>query len=73
MNNHTFFISHLNQAQLSDRWGVSQRTLERWRAIGWGPCFLKMGGRVVYRLEDIEAYELKHLRTSTSTPAALPY
>lgn len=27
-------VKHLNQAELADRWGVSQRTLERWRAIG---------------------------------------
>ena len=43
-------VKHLNQAELADRWDLSQRTLERWRAIGWGPCFLKIGGRVVYRL-----------------------
>ncbi|MEW8415677.1 MAG: helix-turn-helix domain-containing protein [Candidatus Thiodiazotropha endolucinida] len=65
-------VKHLNQAELADRWGVSQRTLERWRAIGWGPCFLKMGGRVVYRLEDIEAYEIQHMRASTSEPANQP-
>jgi len=62
-------VKHLNQAELADRWDLSQRTLERWRVIGWGPCFLKIGGRVVYRLGDIEAYELQHMRASTSEPA----
>lgn len=62
-------VKHLNQAELADRWDLSQRTLERWRVIGWGPCFLKIGGRVVYRLEDIEAYERQHMRESTSEPA----
>ena len=38
-------VKHLNQAELADRWDLSQRTLERWRAIGWEPCFLKIGGR----------------------------
>ena len=33
-------VKHLNQAELADRWDLSQQTLERWRAIGWGPCFL---------------------------------
>jgi len=33
------------------------RTLERWRWTGDGPKFLKVGGRVVYRLSDIEEYE----------------
>ena len=65
-------VKHLNQQQLSVRWGVSQRTLERWRAIGLGPCFLKMGARVVYRLEDIETYEIQHMRASTSEPAEQP-
>lgn len=62
-------VKHLNQAELAERWDISQRTLERWRVIGWGPCFLKIGGRVVYRLEDIEVYERQHMRASTSEPA----
>jgi hypothetical protein len=44
--------------------------LERWRWIGTGPKFLKVGGRVVYRIEDIEAYEAEQLRTSTLPTAA---
>lgn len=48
---------HMNQVELSLRWNISARTLERWRWIGQGPSFLKIGGRVVYRLADIEAYE----------------
>ena len=48
-------ITHLNQVELSRRWSISPRTLERWRWLGQGPQFLKIGGRVVYRLEDIEA------------------
>ncbi len=42
MNHPQFTCKHLNQKQLADYWGVSQRTLERWRAIGWGPLFLKI-------------------------------
>ena len=49
---------HLNQIQLAARWNISHRTLERWRWSGEGPLFVKIGGRVVYRLADIEAYEL---------------
>lgn len=48
---------HLQQLELALRWNVSPRTLERWRWLGQGPTFLKLGGRVVYRLEDIEAFE----------------
>lgn len=53
---------HLNQVELSRRWSLSPRTLERWRSLGQGPQFLKIGGRVVYRLEDVEAFEAQHLQ-----------
>ena len=55
---------HLNQIELSRRWNISLRTLERWRSIGEGPAFLKLGGRVLYRREDIEAFEEAQLRRS---------
>ena len=56
----------LNQKELSRRWGISHRTLERWRWLGEGPAFVKLGGRVAYRFEDIETYEQAHMRSSTS-------
>ncbi len=59
-------IKHLNQRQLADRWDVSEASLERWRSDGIGPIFLKLQGRVLYRLEDIEAFEAASLRKSTS-------
>ena len=48
---------HLNQIELSRRWSISHRTLERWRWLKKGPAYLKMGGRVVYELAAIEKYE----------------
>lgn len=53
----TGLAHHLNQVELGRRWRISHRTLERWRWLRQGPRYLKIGGRVVYRLEDIEAYE----------------
>ncbi len=47
----------MNQTELAARWKISPRTLERWRWIGDGPRFLKIGGRVIYRIEDVEAFE----------------
>lgn len=61
-------VQHFNQVELSRRWRLSPRTLERWRFQGTGPQYLKVGGRVVYRLEDIEAYEAEQLK-ATSIPA----
>jgi predicted site-specific integrase-resolvase len=59
-------IKHLNQRQLADRWDVSEASLERWRTAGIGPVYLKLQGRVLYRLEDVEAYEAASLHRSTS-------
>ena len=61
-------LTHLHQVDLSRRWKLSPRTLERWRWLGIGPVYLKISGRVVYRLSDIEAFEAESLRSSTSTP-----
>ncbi len=44
---------HLSQTTSPNRWRVSPRTLERWRFTARAQ-FIKIGGRVVYRLEDIE-------------------
>ena len=48
---------HLNQIELARRWRISPRTLERWRWLRQGPHYLKIGDRVVYRLEDVQAFE----------------
>lgn len=56
---------HLNQTELAARWTISPRTLERWRFTGEGPQFIKIGGRVAYRLEDIEGYEAEQIRQTT--------
>ena len=64
-------IKHLNQVELSRRWSISPRTLERWRWLGQGPRYLKIGGRVVYRLDDIETYEAQQVRTSTANAIAV--
>jgi hypothetical protein len=50
-------LRHLNQVQLARRWSLSPRTLERWRWLKQGPPYLKIGGRVIYRVEDVEAFE----------------
>lgn len=49
--------SHLRQIDLSRRWHVSPRTLEAWRWKGIGPAYLKIMGRIVYRLDDVVAFE----------------
>jgi hypothetical protein len=48
---------HLTQTELAQRWRISPRTLERWRWLRQGPLYLKIGDRVVYRIEDIQTFE----------------
>ena len=48
-------VRHLTQEQLARRWQISPRTLERHRWLGVGIPYLKLHGRVVYRLEDVLA------------------
>jgi len=64
-------LRHLNQVELARRWSLSHRTLERWRWEGRGPRYLKVGGRVVYRVQDIEAFEAEQMRTSTLPPVRM--
>jgi hypothetical protein len=61
-------MQHLDQKTLAERWLISPRTLDQWRWQGRGPRFLKIGGRVVYRLSDIEAFELASLHANTVGP-----
>ena len=51
-------MQHLDQKHLAKRWLVSPRTLEQWRWQGRGPRYLKINGRVIYRLPDIEAFRV---------------
>ena len=62
-------LKHLNQELLARRWSISPRTLERWRWLREGPPYLKIGGRVVDRLEDIEAFEDSHGKNLTTQHA----
>lgn len=48
--------------------GLSDRTLEKHRTYGTGPAYRKLGGRVVYSLEDLQAWANRGTKTSTSDP-----
>ncbi|NDW07660.1 helix-turn-helix transcriptional regulator [Jiella pacifica] len=48
--------------------GLSGRTLEKHRTYGTGPAYRKLGGRVVYSLDDLQAWADRGAVTSTSDP-----
>lgn len=47
----------LTPRQLSERWNIPVKTLERWRHDKRGVPYIKLEQAVRYRLEDVEAYE----------------
>ena len=52
---------HDNSALLSTRdaaayLALSPRTLEKWRSRGVGPAYSRIGRRVVYRRDDLDAF-----------------
>lgn len=55
----------LTQVELATFWQISPRTLERWRSQGTGPAWLRIGGRVLYRMTDVLAFEQAHRRDAS--------
>jgi len=47
---------YVTESQLADELRNSRRTLQRMRADGSGPLFLKVGRKVIYRWDDVEAW-----------------
>ncbi|MDW9418485.1 helix-turn-helix domain-containing protein [Sinorhizobium meliloti] len=47
---------------------LSARTLEKHRTYGTGPAYRKLGGRVVYAVNDLETWAARGAVTSTSDP-----
>ena len=58
----------LETVHAADELGLSPRTLVGWRRRGEGPQYLKIGRRVKYRPEDIEAYKVTRLRANLPPP-----
>ena len=61
-------VQHLDQTGLAKRWLISPRTLEQRRWQGRGPRYLKIGGRVIYPLTEVETYEAANLHVNTVGP-----
>ena len=50
--------------------GLSARTLEKHRCFGTGPVFRRLGGRIVYAIDDLDAWAESCRRVTTASPAA---
>lgn len=63
---------YLSAPELAARWSMSAKTLERWRATGFGPLFAKISKKVLYPLdgpEGVLAWERRSTRRSTAERA----
>lgn len=59
---------HITPFQLARRWGIDPKTLQNWRYKGTGPPYLKLGGHIRYRQDEIEAYEAdRHIATNNAS------
>lgn len=58
--------SNLSAEQAANFLGLAKSTLSKMRLSGDGPAFIKMGRRVAYRPEDLEAWVASNRRLSTS-------
>lgn len=47
---------HFTTREAAEYLGLAWRTLERWRADGVGPAYLKLGGAVRYDRADLDRF-----------------
>lgn len=59
---------YLTPHEVADRYQgrIKVRTLANWRSAGVGPPFVKVGGRILYKLDLIEAWETRRTVNGTS-------
>lgn len=61
----------LTSRELANRWKIKIITLKQWRCSGKGPYYHKLGGRIMYRINEIEQFEERALRAHTSMDSFL--
>ncbi len=65
-----FPLQYLRTPEAARFLSLSGRTLEKHRTYGTGPTYRKLGGRVIYALDDLKAWVDRGAKTSTSDPGA---
>ena len=56
---------NLTVEETATRLRVSVSTMNRWRCQGSGPKFIRAGGRILYNVDDVAAFERGNVRSST--------
>jgi predicted site-specific integrase-resolvase len=50
---------YLSAKEVRQAYGIAEKTLANWRSQGRGPAYHKLGGKVRYKVEDLEAWARK--------------
>ena len=58
----------LNETEVAEILNLQVATLRRWRWMGQGPRFIKIGAAVRYDPQELKVYLSKQVRSSTSDP-----
>jgi hypothetical protein len=48
---------YITEKDLAKKWGLSPKTLQRWRWLKSGPVYIKLGGRIRYTSDNIKNFE----------------
>lgn len=46
-----------NDKQAARRLGIAVQTLRNWRSMRKGPAYIRLGRRIIYRDQDLDAFE----------------
>ena len=50
-------IEKMSEIELANYWGIKTTTLQKWRSIGVGPTYVKIGAKVLHPIKAIKEYE----------------
>lgn len=56
---------YLTSRELAKRLAVTEKTIIRWRSSNIGPPFIRIGGTIRYKMEDVLEFE-KQARVQTT-------
>ena len=56
----------LTSKEVEANYKIPESTLRKYRVYGKGFKYVKIGGKILYRVEDIEEYIKNHIYSSTT-------
>lgn len=57
---------YITTKELSKRWKINPNTIEHWRAVGFGPKFIRIGRKILYSLNSISEFEQMNTAENTA-------